>query len=119
MFWDNLKAACDKQNIKVTPLLTELKISSGSIGKWQKGGNVSSETLLKLSERLGVSIDYLIKGEEPVTQTIDALQSVSYDEMQILTWFRALPQQGKSLCMNYIKGAYDMHMATIEVQSAG
>lgn len=117
MFWDNLKAACDSKGIKVTPLLNELKISSGSIGKWQRGGNVSSETLIKLSDRLGVSVDYLLKGEETLPEANNS--SISYDEQLLLTWYRALPLQGKSLCSNYVKGAYDMSMAMQEMKQPG
>lgn len=112
MFWDNLKSACDERGIKVTPLLKELNISSGGIGKWQRGGNVSSETLLKLSDRLGVSIDFLVKGEEPAQPKEDPpaspAGSLTYDEQLLLTWYRALPSSGKLLCSNYVKGAYDM-----------
>lgn len=119
MFWDNLKSVCDKQGIKVTPLLNELRISSGSISKWQKGGNVSSDTLMKLSGRLGVSIDYLVKGEEAAQKQDPTQGGLSYDEQQILTWYRALPAQGKTLCSNYVKGAYDMSVSMQEMQQSG
>lgn len=60
MFFDNLTKICNEQNIKITPLLKELDISTGSISRWKNGVVPNGETLIKLSKRLNCSVDYLL-----------------------------------------------------------
>ena len=64
MFYDNLKAICDKKGIKITPLVAECGGAKGSISNWKKGAAPNSDIVLKLAVRLNVSTDYLLKGLE-------------------------------------------------------
>ena len=60
MFWDNFYNACVSRGIKPNPLAKELNIASGSMTSWKNGKIPNGETLLKISEYLGVSVDYLL-----------------------------------------------------------
>jgi len=60
MFFDNLQYLCKEHNIKLTPLLIELNLSTGNINKWKKGTLPNGEILIKLSDRLDCSVDYLL-----------------------------------------------------------
>lgn len=114
MFWDNLKAICDSKGIKVSPLLTELGMSTGSIGKWQKGGKVSSDNIIALAQRLDVSTDALLLGEEKKSvQPANALQCAGRSEENLLLMYRELPDGMKQLCDTYIKGLYDAYQSTL------
>ena len=64
MFYDNLKAICDKKGVKITPLVAECGGAKGSISNWKKGVAPNSDIVLKLAVRLNVSTDYLLKGLE-------------------------------------------------------
>lgn len=64
MFYDNLKAICDKKGVKITPLVAECGGAKGSISNWKKGAAPNSDIVLKLAVRLNVSTDYLLKGLE-------------------------------------------------------
>ena len=64
MFYDNLKAICDKKGVKITPLVAECGGAKGSISNWKKGAAPNSDIVLKLAVRLNVSTDYLLKGIE-------------------------------------------------------
>ena len=69
MFYEQLKKACDLREVKLTPLLKEMKISTGNTGSWKKGGNPSVEVLDSLSSRLEVSTDYLLgRTDNPARQ---------------------------------------------------
>ena len=70
MFYDNLKPICDKQKIKITPLVEECGGTKGMISGWKKGASPNSEIVMKLSKRLNVTTDYLLFGEEGQAQTI-------------------------------------------------
>lgn len=60
LFYDKLQERCHELNIRVTPLVNELGISSGAIGRWKSGTLPNGETLLKLAARLNCSVDYLL-----------------------------------------------------------
>ena len=105
MFWDNLQEACKKNHIKVTPLLNELKLSSGNISRWRKGGAVTSDALLAIAERLQVSTDYLLTGKD--FNSGNALSGISYDEQQLIKMYRSLSAAQQGRCYSYIQGMYD------------
>lgn len=112
MFWDNLQAACKMRNVRITPILTELNISTGNISKWQRGGNVSSETLVKLCTKLSVSADFLLFGPNNTKPASKVLaDKLTEDEASILRMYRALPQASKMLCSTYIRASYDQFTA--------
>ena len=112
MFWDNLQTACKMRNVRITPILTELNVSTGNISKWQRGGNVSSETLAKLCTRLSVSADFLLFGPDCNKPAGSVLENrLTDDEASIIMMYRALPQTSKMLCNTYIRASYDQFMA--------
>lgn len=66
MFWDNFYQACLRKGTKPNPLAKELQIASGSMTAWKGGKLPNGETLLKIADYLGVSVDYLLgRTEEP------------------------------------------------------
>lgn len=64
MFYDNLKAVCDAQGLKVTPIVAECGGAKGSISNWKKGAMPNSDIVAKLAVRLNVSTDLLIFGTD-------------------------------------------------------
>ena len=88
MFYDRLRKECEKQGIKITNLLKELEISTSSGTAWKNGALPKGETLLKIKEKLNVSVDYLISGEEPERMLIK-------EEQELLTLYRSLTEKEK------------------------
>ncbi|MCM1316529.1 MAG: helix-turn-helix domain-containing protein [Alistipes senegalensis] len=64
MFYDNLKAICEKQNLKITNIVIECGGAPGSINGWKKGSMPNSSIVIALAMRLNVSTDYLLLGKE-------------------------------------------------------
>lgn len=62
MFYDNLKAICDKQGVKITPIVLECGGNKGSLSGWKKGAAPNSDIVMKLAVRLNVPTDYLLFG---------------------------------------------------------
>lgn len=110
MFWDNLESACTAAGLKVTPLLKELNISTGNIGRWQKGGTVTSDTVVILAKRLGVTTDYLLTGEHRLSEAPDALKNITQSEVDLLKMYRVLNGMQKEFIYDAIRSAYDRVM---------
>lgn len=105
MFYENLIAECERQGIKLTPFIKGLGISPGSIGRWKNGGTVTSDLLIKISDRLGVTADYLLRGTSQSNE--DTIYCVNEDEEAILTMYRDLPSINKTFIHDTIKAAHD------------
>lgn len=86
MFYDNLKVACNKLNLKITPIVLECGGAKGSISNWKNGASPNSDIVAKLSVRLNVSTDFLILGEEKGA-------ALSSDERELLSYYERLPEK--------------------------
>jgi len=62
MFFERLKKACFDKGITVSRLLRELGFSSSSVTYWRKGSVPKIDKLVKISQYLDVSVEYLIEG---------------------------------------------------------
>lgn len=69
MFWEVFYSLCESKNMKPLQVVKDLKISVGSITKWKNGSVPNGNTLQKLAEYFGVTVDYLLgntgKKEKP------------------------------------------------------
>lgn len=90
MFYDNLKAECDKQGLKITPFVEECGGNRGSLSGWKKGASPNSDIVMKIAVRLNVSTDYLLFGEEHKAQT-----KLTEKEQTLLEVFRELNDIGQ------------------------
>lgn len=63
MFWARYQQLCEEKGFKPHSVLKELGISSGSAFNWKKGTLPNGEILIKISQALECSIDYLLGTE--------------------------------------------------------
>lgn len=90
MFYENLQRACEKNGVKMTPVVIECGGASGSITGWKKGTIPNSEIVIKLATRLNVSTDYLLLGKEKST-----ILPINGDSKELLDCYEALDNRGK------------------------
>lgn len=64
MFWENYKYLCEKNQISPTKLAIELGCSKASVTWWKKGKLPRPDTLQKIAEHFGITVDTLL-GEYP------------------------------------------------------
>lgn len=64
MFYEQLKKACKQNGTTITAVLKKIGIGAANGTYWKNGSVPSSDIVVKLSEFLGVSTDYLLKGEK-------------------------------------------------------
>ena len=61
--YQKIKRLCEKNNVSVYRLEKELGLSTGSVSKWDES-IPRADTLLKVANYFGVSIDYLLELKE-------------------------------------------------------
>ena len=71
-FYERFETLRKERGISQGKLEKELGFSNGSISKW-KNSTPTAERLQKLADYFGVSIQYLMNGEEPATKSVISL----------------------------------------------
>lgn len=99
MFYNNLKTACDKLGLKITPTVLECGGKNGSATNWKKGAIPNSDIVIKLAEYLNVSTDYLLLGKE---------FSLTEEQQSLLNDFERLSGTNKHIIMQHIQALTDL-----------
>lgn len=63
MFFDQLKRICEARGLKVTTTVKAAGLSTGLIGNWKNGGKPTYDTLCRLADYLGVSVQEFVEDE--------------------------------------------------------
>ena len=87
MFYDRLRALCKERGTSLTAVLKELGLSTGSTGSWKKGQLPKGDILLKISQHLDTSIDYIVTGE--------FRSDLTDDEKELIEAYRSAPEKAK------------------------
>ena len=85
MFWDNFYSACLAKNIKPTALVQELGLARASVTPWKNGKIPNGEALIKIANRLGVSVDYLLGRNGTETEPTDPTAQLLLDTFNRLS----------------------------------
>lgn len=82
----------NKNNITAVQMEEYLGVSKGSFGNWKRGiGKLYYAYIDKIADRLGVTIDYLVRGEDMKSD------SLSHTETELIENFRKLSKEGKEI----------------------
>ena len=84
MFWERFYNLCLEKGTKPNPVAKALGISSGIVTKWKTLGTLpNGDTLTKLADYLGCSVDYLLgrteEKEKPTASKDDELAELLKD----------------------------------------
>lgn len=87
--YENIKSLCDQRGIKPGKMCVEAKISKGLITDLKMGRKktVQAETAKKIADYFGVSVDYLLNGQDAVLYSAaqDAVVNREFAELPIAT----------------------------------
>ena len=103
LFWDRFYNACAQKGTKPNPVAKEIGISSGIVTKWKNNGTVpNGETLTKIADYLGCSVDYLLgRDAEPEEKTLD--EQLEGIEFALFGEVKELTDEQKRDILNYAK----------------
>lgn len=99
MFYQQLQKACKNANTTVTATLKAIGIGTANGTYWKNGSMPSSENVIQLAEFLGVSTDYLLKGN-----TTSGDINISKDERELLSYYKELDAQDKGSVLGKAEG---------------
>lgn len=88
--FNRLITICDSKKYSVSNLLDKFATSRSAINAWKKG-NISAGTTAEIAKALGVSIEYLITGQEKSSSAVD----LTTDEQELLKYFKKLSDKSK------------------------
>ena len=71
MFYDQLIRICKERNVKPTPLIKSLGLSSGNLKRWQEGATVNSDILMKFADYFDVPVDYFFEEYDKKSIEVD------------------------------------------------
>lgn len=62
IFYEQFELLCNKERIKPSSLARKLNMSPSAPGRWKNGSNPDIDTVSRIADYFGVSIDFLIRG---------------------------------------------------------
>ena len=96
---ENIKRIAALKGIRQVEIAEHMGVSQGSVSNWIKGTNsIDIENLAELCRFLGVSLDQ-IYGVAPITPEV----TLSSEETELVSLFRMLNADGRSLVMTNIR----------------
>ncbi len=86
MFYDQLIRICKERNVKPTPLIKSLGLSSGNLKRWQEGATVNSDILMKFADYFDVPVDYFFeeynKGDIKINDSAESSMTKVYNVLK-------------------------------------
>ena len=84
MFYDKFKALCDAKGVSCNKAALEIGLSNATVPKWKKTGfTPKGDTLSKIAEYFGVTVDFLLGSEQEKTPTENGERKDILDEVDV------------------------------------
>ena len=99
--FDRVKELCELKGINVSQLEKEIGISQGAAYKWRTS-SPSKKMFEKLSDYFGVSIDFLMTGEEK-KKTERPKELYTKEDLELLALIKKLNEKQRNLIVETIK----------------
>lgn len=94
MNYEAFEKLCKEKGTTPTALSLNIGLKKGNTTSWRNGGNPSVEVLLRLSDELNCTTDYLLRGND-----LQAIKQLPDDQQELLDKYQKLPEreQGRIL----------------------
>lgn len=91
MDWNVFLNLCNSVGKSPTAVALEIGLSDAAPSGWKKGAKPRDSVLNRLADYFGVTVDYLLSGnEKPATPEGSGM---SEKDVKLLAWFRSLPPE--------------------------
>ena len=103
LIFNNIIELCSEKNITVSNVIGRFSTSKSAMPAWKKG-NISPDTLVKLADFFGVSVEYLITGKE-------SRPELTENEQDLLDIFRRLDNREQLKLIGRIQEMYNIEIS--------
>ena len=95
VFYDTFHKLCLDKGVSDSRACTDMGVSRSYAAKMKnKDGTPSMDSLSAMSEYFGVSVDYLLHGDEPQKEKPTAQGGeLTEKDVALIKWFRSLPEE--------------------------
>lgn len=100
MFYDNLKAACNRKGITVTDLLKMTGYSTSLTGRFKAGGMPNLRIAIDLANYLGITLDEMCFGFEHFQK--HAPNPLTSEQRDWLDLLDRIPSDRRQLCLDFL-----------------
>ncbi|MCQ2598156.1 MAG: helix-turn-helix domain-containing protein [Treponema sp.] len=97
--YERIDYELDKRGWFRADLCRETGISEGTVRGWKRGSAPSAEALYKVSQAFGISLEYLLTGENHQKEKA----ALTPEEEKLLESFRSLSDKEKNAVMSLVK----------------
>ena len=91
MFWERYLDLCNSVNKAPSAVALELGFSNAASSGWKNGSMPRQSALKKIADYFGVTVNYLLYGEEKTAAPEGS--GLSEKDVKLLAWFRSLPPE--------------------------
>ena len=103
MFYDHLKAACDKRKVSISRVMSDLGRASGSSSAWKQGKTPTLEIAMEIAEYLHVSLDELCYGKEHFEQVHEGATILDENQKDWLSIIARIPKDKQDICKDFLR----------------
>ena len=104
VFYDNFLKFCNLINKSPSAVAVEIGLEKSTVTRWKRGGNPTDATAKKIADYFGVTVDYLLTGEEmQKNKPVAISDELTQDEFEMLEIFRSATPEKKKAMMSLLK----------------
>lgn len=92
---ERITSLCKAKGVTGSRMCLELGLSKSTLSDIKHGRKkgISTNSAQKIADYLGVSVDYLLTGEEEQKNKPTDNGELSQKDVQLVNWFRSLPKE--------------------------
>lgn len=100
MFAKRLKELRKRYGMTQLDIAELVGLSHQAVGKWERGiATPDYDALCKLANRFNCTIDYLVRGKEPIKTETPSIEPLTSEEIMLVELFRHTDEWGKEQIM--------------------
>ena len=103
--YDRIEFLCKRKGINVTKMCADAGVTRGTLSDMKCGRQegLSAAKASRIAEYLGVSVEYLLHGEEK-TRLTETDEPCTANEVELLNLFRLLPAEDQRMILAMLEG---------------
>lgn len=95
MFWTQYQLLCQRVGKSPNGVAKEIGLSSGTVTFWKNGKIPKSDTLKKIADYFGVTVDELLGNDTPAPAPASPVLTFTPEEQRVILRYRAMSEEAK------------------------